>query len=102
MERSRHCATPAVAVATDVLHISTGGFPSTGFQALAVAIAMTRLAGVPPPTVFGYGACAPCIKFYDCDGRNSSDSGSLREEGHGINGYHPFAREAEVYVLTWR
>ena len=75
---------------------SQGSFPSTGFQALALALAMTRLAGVPPPDVYGYGACTPCIKFFDCDGSNSSDHGAIREEGHGTDGYHPFGTEHQV------
>lgn len=37
--------------------------PSTGFQALAIAVAVTRLVGAPPPTVYGFGACVPCVKF---------------------------------------
>ena len=40
--------------------------PSTGFQALAIAVAVTRLVGAPAPTVFGFGACVPCVKFCAC------------------------------------
>jgi hypothetical protein len=34
-----------------------GKYPSTGFQAMAMAVALTHLAGAPPPSVFGFGAC---------------------------------------------
>ena len=39
----------------------TACVPSTGFQALAVALVMTRLVGAPSPSVYGFGACVPCI-----------------------------------------
>lgn len=72
------------------------GWPSTGFQALALAVAMAQLLGAPPPTAYGFGACANCVKFYDCDGSNSSDHGGLQEEGCGQNGMHAFAEERAV------
>ena len=46
--------------------------PSSGFQALALAISMTRLVGSPPPSVFGFGKCEQCTRFFDCDGTNTS------------------------------
>ena len=71
-------------------------FPSTGFQALSLALAMAQLVGGRPPTVFGYGACPPCYKYYDCDGSNASrrsDLAAFGIEGQGRNGFHPFAQE---------
>lgn len=39
--------------------------PSAGFQALALAIAMANDVGGSPPTAYGFGACAPCGRYYD-------------------------------------
>ena len=40
--------------------------PSTGFDALAMAVALARHVGAPPPSVYGFGQCLPCSKYYTC------------------------------------
>ena len=40
--------------------------PSTGFVALAVAVAVAQAAGAPAPSVYGFGTCTPCTKYYKC------------------------------------
>ena len=42
-----------------------GAWPSTGFVALAMAVALARDVGAAPPSVFGFGACEPCPKYYE-------------------------------------
>ena len=37
-------------------------WPSTGHVAIAFALALAMDVGAPPPSVFGFGACAPCPK----------------------------------------
>ena len=44
--------------------------PSTGFQALAFAVAMAQLVGAPPPTAYGFGVCTPCVKYYGACARS--------------------------------
>ena len=50
-------------LSAETLSCGSACVPSTGFQALAIAVAVTRLVGAPPPTAFGFGACVPCVKF---------------------------------------
>lgn len=76
--------------------------PSSGFQALAVALSITRFVGSQPPSVFGFGKCPQCTRFFDCDGSNTSGFSLilLEQEGTGKDGYHPFGVEHEVR-RTW-
>ncbi|KAL3907358.1 MAG: hypothetical protein SGPRY_010200, partial [Prymnesium sp.] len=67
-------------------------FPSSGFAAIAMAVSFARRTGGGAPSVYGFGACAPCLRYYDCNGRNSSDP----SERYGKNGWHPFEEEARV------
>lgn len=87
------------------------GWPSTGFQAVAFAIAMTREVGAPPPAVFGFGACEACNKYYDCDGSNTTDLTrgtwidpanryTVGNESMGTDGYHPFESE-HLRLALW-
>ena len=77
-----------------------GQWPSTGFQALAIAMALAQHVGAPPPRVYGFGACQPCAKYYDCDGSNSTrDRDGLADEAGGTNGaYHAFRAEHAARV----
>ena len=54
-----------------------------------MAMALAQREGVARPSVYGFGACAPCNKYYECDGHNSA-------EQLGQNGWHAFAEEAVV------
>ena len=76
--------------------------PSTGFQALSLIVAMSRELGWPPPTAYGFGRCAPCGTYYNCDGSNSTevDLHAFHDEGLGRNGWHAFATEHDVR-LRW-
>ena len=50
-------------------------------------------------SVYGFGGCRPCNKYFDCDGSNATDISRpdiVRAEASGADSYHPFAREAEV------
>ena len=72
------------------------GWPSTGFQALSIAIALTQHVQARPPTVYGFGPCA-CVHYYDCRGDNSSFSSSVTEEGAALDGgVHAFGTEFVV------
>ena len=59
--------------ASDVVHHRilgrAGSFPSTGFLALCIAVAVARsLTAEGRPTIvhaYGFGGCAPCGKYYD-------------------------------------
>ena len=77
-----------------------GQRPSTGFIALSVAVAAAQAAGAPPPTVYGFGRCEACTKYYDCDGSNSSGQSYHPEidllEQCGYDGWHSFGTEAAV------
>lgn len=67
--------------------------PSTGFQALAFAIAWTTHVGAPPPTAVGFGACS-CVHYYDCHGALSEHADWMQDEMLGVDGGHAFATEA--------
>lgn len=80
------------------LLVTSGHWPSTGFVAIAIAIALAKDIGAPPPSVFGFGACHPCSKYYECVpklfyGSNPKD---LAKEAEGEDGHHPFATEAKI------
>ena len=69
--------------------------PSTGFQALAMAVAMAQSVGAPPVDTYGFGACPACGKFYHCN--HGNNDGTSTTEAHATNnGYHPFGKEHEV------
>ena len=70
-------------------------WPSTGFLALAVALAVGKNIGA-AVGVYGFGRCDSCVKYDDCDGRNTSRKGLATEERLGLNGYHPFGIEAAL------
>jgi hypothetical protein len=72
-----------------------GTAPSTGFHALAFGVALGRRLNA-TISVYGYGACVPCNKYFDCNGRNSSDKGERQAELHGRDSYHPFNEERVV------
>lgn len=77
--------------------------PSAGFQALALAMAMSRDVGGPPPSAYGFGACPPCGRYYDgCDpdGRDSYESSDYAEAQGSDNGAHAFASERQAR-LAW-
>eukprot|EP00966_Prymnesium_polylepis_P048880 1131270-Prymnesium_polylepis.1 len=73
------------------LHASLLGgnatFPSTGFAAIALGIAIARRIRAPPPSVFGFGSSPECAKYYDCFA-TKSDGYSTDER------YHAFETEA--------
>ena len=64
--------------------------PSTGFQALALVVALANRVGAPAPSVYGYGACEPCNRYFEC-----SQGAEVDYEAVGDNGYHPFVRPAD-------
>jgi hypothetical protein len=66
-------------------------FPSTGFQAIAFAVAMAQRAGAPPPSVYGFGRC-PCNRYYDCNSNKSDFQSWVTEEMLGKNGGRALAR----------
>ena len=72
-----------------------GKWPSTGWFGLAMGLAVGRHIGA-SVSVFGYGGCRTCIRYYDCDGSNSTDYGDSSAEGKGSDNYHPFGAEEEV------
>ena len=84
---------------------STGSsWPSTGFLALCVGLAVARHLGA-RVTAYGFGACEPCGKYCDCDGSNATRRRALghateaearASEAAGSDGIHPFATEAAV------
>lgn len=82
---------------------NTGSWPSTGFIALAMAVALASHVGARAPSVYGFGACIGCAKYYDCDGSNSSKAErfGVAKEAQGDNWYHPFAAEAIVRARWW-
>ena len=67
--------------------------PSTGFVALSVAAVLAKIAGAEPPTIYGFGDCEPCPKYYACNA-------SAYAPGATELAYHRFNREAEVR-LAW-
>jgi hypothetical protein len=75
--------------------LGTVEFPSTGFVAISMAVALARHLGGQPPLVVGFGACLECNKYYDCDGSNSTGSVKASEAG-GFDQDHPFGTEAIV------
>jgi len=63
--------------------------PSTGFVAMAVAVALAQRLGLRAVSLYGFGGCARCPKYYDCR------SGAI----YSANGYHPFATEQRVRAM---
>ena len=75
--------------------LSKGNSASTGMRSIAMAIALARRIGAPPPSVFGFGACVSCNRYYVC---NEGDD-FIYEEAQGLDGddrTHPFGTEALV------
>ncbi len=68
-------------------------FPSTGFVALAVAAVLAKMVGAQPPTIYGFGDCEPCPKYYACNA-------SAYAPGASELVYHRLNREGEVR-LAW-
>lgn len=66
--------------------------PSTGFDALAFAMALACEVGAPPVSVFGFGRCAPCAKYYSCSRHYGQDA----EADGSDQAQHPFGEEASV------
>ena len=50
-------------------------------------------------TVYGYGKCARCNKYDDCDGSNTTRKGSRNDERLGLDGYHPFDTESKMMAF---
>ena len=69
-------------------HMQGGVWPSTGFLAIAVSIAVGQRIGA-SVSVYGFGACPACNKYDDCDGSNTTDKGNLEAERDGRNGETP-------------
>ena len=72
-----------------------GHEPSTGFIALGLAIALAQHAGASPPSVFGFGACVPCSKYFKCratDQWESAEASGTEAPSYG----HPYAQEKLV------
>ena len=78
-----------------------GRWPSTGFLALTSALVLKRHLGIPRLSVFGYGSCRPCVKYFDCDGSMKAEKGNgpMHAERDGKDGSHAFATEARVRAL---
>lgn len=49
-----------------------GTWPSTGFLAIAFGLAVARYLNA-RISVYGFGACSRCNKYFDCDGSNSTE-----------------------------
>tara|TARA_Y100000741_G_scaffold284663_1_gene224455 strand:- start:804 stop:2183 length:1380 start_codon:yes stop_codon:yes gene_type:complete len=70
--------------------LGSRGWPSTGFQALALFVSIS-----PPNTVqtWGFGS-SKCVHYYDCQGNSSEYTSSVDEERQAKDGgIHPFASE---------
>lgn len=67
---------------------SQAKWPSTGFFAIAAAVAIARQAGARAPAVYGFGACPRCGAYYRCNFENQGAS-----ERDGKDGYHAFGKE---------
>ena len=76
---------------------TAGKWPSTGFLALAMALAVGDYIGA-QVSVYGYGACTLCNKYSDCDGSNSTEpvNGDEARGTQTKTSYHPFGVEAEM------
>ena len=74
-------------------HAHAGHEPSTGFDALAMALALARHVGAPPVSAYGFGECASCAKYYSCGLGSYGNS----QEARATNELqHPFEYEYEV------
>lgn len=76
-----------------------GEFPSTGFNAMAFAVVLALHVGTRAPVVYGYGESRECAKYFDCDGSkgNPARGGDPHDaQADAVNGWHPFATEAQV------
>ena len=72
-----------------------GDWPSTGWFAIAIGVALARHLRA-RVSVYGFGRCVSCNKYYDCDGSNATDLGGIEDELTGHNG----ARRVEMRVLA--
>ena len=77
---------------------SAAKWPSTGFVALALAVAVAQHVGAPPPSVYGFGVCPPCGKYYDCNPTSADD----RAEKSGSEVWHPFLHMKAVRTAWQR
>lgn len=66
-------------------------WPSTGFFALTVAVALARHVGAAPPDVYGFGACAMCGVYYRCHFLEDGEEDD--SEATATNNYHSFGME---------
>ena len=80
-----------------------GIYPSTGFIAIALAVAIAQVRNLTaPPSVFGFGACPTCGKYYDCgigghgNGSSMKDVLERRPQATGSDGIHPYETEQKV------
>ena len=73
-----------------------GELPSTGFVAIATAVALASHVGAPPPSIFGFGA-AECFKYYcPCQGDATRQCTFNEGEQHAANTGTAFNMEAKV------
>ena len=70
-----------------------GAWPSTGHLALCVGLAVAGRLGA-RLSAYGFGACPPCNRYFDCDGSNATDTGARGPESQGTDAYHPFGPAA--------
>ena len=71
---------------------------STGFVAIGMAVALSQAAGAQAPSVFGFGACEPCARYFACPMMQTSDANDDFTGGEmlGVDDTHPFGSEAVV------
>ena len=75
-----------------------GSMVSAGFASVAVAIALAQLVGARPPTVYGFGSCPSCAKYYEC---NHVDKDGVLGEAFGLSANHAFGTEHDILHDTW-
>ena len=76
-----------------------GASMTTGFQGVLLAVAMAQLTRGNPPSIYGFGPCWSCGKYYDCDGSNATFQAppdSYRNISSDAEEHHPVRLEWEV------
>lgn len=76
---------------SDVANAKGQNGASTGMLAVAMALSLAMSVGAPPISVYGFGACPRCSKYYDC--RRISTGEALAVDNAGA---HAFGEEALV------
>ena len=75
------------------------GLPSTGFKGLLFALAAAQRMGAKPPSVFGFGSCRTCCRYFDCNSTQdptSAKRGGASAEKLGSDFIHPNGRETVI------